>query len=220
MIYLYSGTPGSGKSLHVAELLYRRLRACKPCICNFAFDVARVQGKRKRKIGEFVEVSNDQLTPRFLFAFSEQYFEGGHRFKEETITLVLDEAQLLFNSRDWNMKGRMEWLSFFTQHRKYGYQVILVAQFDRMLDRQIRSVIEYEYIHRKVSNFGIWGKLFSVFAAGKMFCSVKMWYPLRERIGADWFVAKPKYYKLYDTYKKFGADLAAASSDQRGSVAS
>ena len=40
--------------------------------------------------------------------------------------------------------------SHFSQHRKLGYRVILIAQFDRMLDRQIRSVLEYEYIHRKV----------------------------------------------------------------------
>ena len=36
--------------------------------------------------------------------------------------------------------------------------MILIAQFDRMLDRQIRSVIEYEHIHRKVKNIGVWGK--------------------------------------------------------------
>ena len=42
---------------------------------------------------------------------------------------------------------------FFSQHRKLGYRVILVAQFSEMIDKQIRALIEYEYIHR---NKGKW----------------------------------------------------------------
>ena len=116
---------------------------------------------------------------------------------------MLDECQLLFNAREWDAKGRKEWLSFFTQHRKYGYDVILVAQFDRMIDRQIRSLIEYEQVHRKVSNFGVWGKLFSLFSLGKLFVAVKVWYPMKERVGAEFFKANKRYYSLYDTYKHF-----------------
>ena len=77
---------------------------------------------------------------------------------EDQILLVIDESQLIFNARDWQKAGREKWLSFFSQHRKYGYHIILVAQFDRMIDRQIRSLIEYEYVHRKVGNYGIKGR--------------------------------------------------------------
>lgn len=41
MIELYSGTPGSGKSLHTADLIYRWLRRWKaPVIANFSFNAA------------------------------------------------------------------------------------------------------------------------------------------------------------------------------------
>ena len=56
-----------------------------------------------------------------------------------------------------------------------------------MIDKQIRSLIEYEYIHRKVSNFGVVGKVMSMVTFGKLFCAVKMWYPLNERLGAEFF---------------------------------
>lgn len=201
MISLYSGTPGSGKSLHVAEKIYFALRAARPVIANFDVNTEFVKGRRK-KIGDFQCIDNDVINPAFLVQYSSDYF-ASHRFREDWILLIIDEAQLLFNAREWDAKGRREWLSFFTQHRKYGYQVILVAQFDRMLDRQIRSLIEYEIIHRKVKNFGVWGWVMSAFFFGRLFVAVKMWYPLRERIGAEWFVCRRRFFRLYDTFKRF-----------------
>ena len=54
-------------------------------------------------------------------------------------TRLIGEAQILFNSRDWgsNSNKRMAWIKFFSQHRKYGYNFIMIAQFDKMIDRQI-----------------------------------------------------------------------------------
>lgn len=201
MIKLFSGTPGSGKSLHTAEKIFYALRAGRPVICNFDINQDFVKGRRGRRC-DFVYTPNDELSVESLLNFSTHYF-ANHRMREDWILLVLDEAQLLFNAREWGQNGRKEWLSFFSQHRKYGYEIILVAQFDRMLDRQIRSLIEYEFIHRKVSNFGPWGKVFSAFFLGKLFVSVKMWYPLHERIGAEWFVCKKRFFRLYDTFKNF-----------------
>ena len=78
---------------------------------------------------------------------------------EDSILLIIDEAQMLFNPRDWNAKDRIEWLKFFQVHRHFGFSIILVSQSDMMLDKQIRALIEYEEIHRKVSNYGIRGYL-------------------------------------------------------------
>lgn len=199
MIYLYSGTPGSGKSLHTARTLYFQLFKGWPAVCNFDFATNKI---KRRKLGKFVYLPNDQLTPQFLTDFSTQYFSR-HPFKEGRILLCIDECQLMFNAREWDAKGRKEWLSFFTQHRKYGYDIILIAQFDRMVDRQIRSLIEYEQIHRKVSNFGVWGKILSLLSFGSLFVSVKVWYPMKEKVGQEFFKAQRKYYSLYDTYKHF-----------------
>ena len=37
---------------------------------------------------------------------------------------------------------RRNWIDFFSQHRKVGHDFLLVAQNDRMIDRQIRGYIE------------------------------------------------------------------------------
>ena len=198
MIYLYSGTPGSGKSLHMAQDIYWWVKNGHTCIANFDINVELI---RKAK-GSFYYLDNIHLSPDLLIKFSKVYFSD-HKFKEGSIRLYIDEAQLLFNAREWNQKGRKDWLSFFTQHRKYGYDVYLVAQFDKMIDKQIRSLIEYEYIHRKLKNYGALGQIMNAVAGGGLILAVKRWYPIGEKIGTETVRINKKYYSLYDTLNTF-----------------
>jgi len=79
----------------------------------------------------------------------------GQRMKEGMGQLFLDEAQLLFNSRDWQKnKGFIE---FFTQHRKLGWDVTLVAHDISMIDKQIRALIELESRARNLSKCKLFG---------------------------------------------------------------
>ena len=104
----------------------------------------------------------------------------------------------------------MEWLEFFSQHRKYGYKVLFIAQADLMVDRQFRSLIEFECNHRKVGNFGPVGKIVSLFVPGGLFCSVVRYYGLKERIGREWFRASRSVTSLYDSYSRFERAAAVA----------
>lgn len=206
MISLYSGTPGSGKSLHCARTIINWSRLGYPVIGNFTVDL------RRYKRAAYTYCPNDKMTPEFLINYSRQRF-GSKTPKEGSILLVIDECQLIFNAREWQQSGRAQWLSFFTQHRKLGYDIILIAQFDRMIDRQIRSLIEHEYIHRKMSNFGFQGKLLSLFFGGKTFIAVKMWYPLHERLGSEIFHARKSLYSIYDSYATFDGNQTAAPAE-------
>ena len=96
MINLYSGTPGSGKSLHVADIMYRWMHQFKsPVIANFPF---RAKACRPKGFGSYLYVQNSDITPEFLIYFSEKYKEvrGWSNVPEEHILLVIDEAQILF----------------------------------------------------------------------------------------------------------------------------
>lgn len=200
MLYLYSGTPGSGKSLHTARIINNAVKYSRTLvITNFAVAEDNIKGK---KMGKLICSDNKTLDVEFLEWLSGWWFST-HKWKEGGILLIIDEAQLLFNSRDWNKTGRDDWLEFYSQHRHFGYDIILAAQFDRMIDRQIRSLIEYEYIHRKVSNFGWRGKLLCAFTCGELFSCVKVWYPMKEQCGSEFFKKRKKYYKLYDTRTLF-----------------
>lgn len=155
----------------------------------------------KYKRADFTYCPNNRMTPDYLVKLSQD--KVGSKPKEGSILLVIDECQLLFNAREWQQKGREKWLSFFTMHRKFGYDIILIAQFDRMIDRQIRSLIEHEFIHRKMSNFGWQGKIMSLVFGGNTFIAVKRWYPLHERLGSEIFHARKWMYSVYDTYAAF-----------------
>lgn len=207
MIYLYSGTPGSGKSLHQARDIYNWLKSGRVCIANFDIDVTKIKNCK----GQFIFLDNDHLDPETLIKFSRVYFSN-HKFREGAIRIYIDECQLMFNCREWNIQGRKEWLSFFTQHRKYGYDIYLVAQFDRMIDRQVRSLIEYEVVHRKATNYGLLGAWIGIFTT--FFVAVTSWYPMHERLGSEFFTAKKKYYSIYDTFNTFGANDSVLQGDQ------
>lgn len=197
MIYLYSGTPGSGKSLKMAQDIFIKLRKRQDVIANFPIDVTKIEKGffGKRKIGKFTYVNNMELTPEFLV----NYAKENHKENKENQTLLcIDEAQVIFNARSFNDKERMKWITFFSQHRKLGYNVILVAQMDRMLDRQIRGLIETEYKHRKINNYKI-----GVLLPFSWFVQVEYWYGVRERVGAQFFIYKKKYGSIYNTYQLF-----------------
>lgn len=207
MIYFYSGTPGSGKSLHVAQDIYQYLQRGKNVIANFDINEKAVKGYGTKKCGQFFCCENSDLSVGYLLQFAKEHHRTnskGQMIEKQTL-LVIDECQIIFNARSWNQADRTEWCTFFTQHRKYGYAVILVSQFDRLIDRQIRSLIEYEYKHRKVNNYKAFGALLGLFSGGALFVAVIYWYGVRERVGAEFFRGKRKYYNLYNSYKLFGA---------------
>lgn len=201
MIDLYSGTPGSGKSLHVASIIRDRITLNKRIVIgNFTVNLKAL----KRKKGNFIYIDNMRLTPDRLIKFS--FFMQKHlkrRLREGELLLIIDESQLLFNSREWGKSDRGLWLSFFSQHRKLGFDVILIAQNDRMLDRQIRSLIEYQYIHRKVSNAGYIGKFLGFLFGNSLFVYIKQWYPLKEKVGSEFFKGSKRLYAFYDSFTIF-----------------
>lgn len=198
MIYLYSGTPGSGKSTHAAQTILDFVRRGKRVLANFEVNLA-VLGD---KAGLFTYVENHELSVTFLRDFAAGVFEG-RRVVEGGILLVLDEAQLLFSPMMWQANYAQGWLGFFTQHRKYGYDVVLITQIDRMINRQIRGLIEYEYIHRKVRNLGgAWGVILSLFI-GQFYC-VETWYQVRNlRTGGHAMRYSKKAFQLFDTFKSW-----------------
>jgi len=196
MIYLYSGTPGSGKSLHVAQKVVTRLKMLKKSVIStFDVDIEYISKKGKIKLGEFTYVPITELTPKFLYEYA---FKNHKKGKEGQTLVIIDECQIIFNPRDFGRADRMGWINFFTQHRHLGYDFILVSQFDRLIDRQIRSLFEYEIKHRKINNRGLLWML-----PVKTFVAITYWYGVKERISSQFFIYKKKISRIYDSYTMF-----------------
>jgi len=202
MIYFYSGTPGSGKSLSAAYKLIDTLNRKKNVIANFPINLSYF---KKRKIGDFLYLDNQQLTPAALRSYAIQH----HRAHREGQTLIIiDECAIMFNSRQWDRADRAQWILFFQEHRKLGFDILLIAQQDRMIDRQIRGFVESEYKHRAIKNYKNFGFILS-WLTGGLFCRIEYWYGTSLKCGSEFFFINRKKAAIYDTYKFFGEDPSA-----------
>lgn len=204
MIELYSGTPGSGKSLHLARKVRDSLKFSCPVIGTFHINNDMLWKNSKYP---YTYINIYDLTPKFLLDYyqenKDKYLKHGI---EGSFLLVIDECQRIFNSRTWQeTKNRNDWITFFAEHRHFGFNVILVSQMDIMIDRQIRGLLEYNYLHRKVDNFGLGGKLMSVFIGN--FCVVKTWYAIKGfNLGSEFIRGNKKLYNFYNTFEDFALD--------------
>lgn len=199
MIWLYSGTPGSGKTLHAVSDMLRHNDRGWPVLANFQLNAVAV-----RNPDCFMWSDNADLTPAMLEQYAAFYWQSdGGRVREDRILLVVDECQLIFNARSWQKNS--PWISFFTQHRKMGYRVILIAQQREMIDKQVRAVLEYEYKHRVLANAGLWGGVLG-FVLGSRFLYRKELAQVRavgKGMSLGWKMGYygKRVFRAYDTFK-------------------
>lgn len=205
MVYTYTGTPGSGKSLHCAEKILFYLKHGYRVICNFPINLDFVKKKYRNN---FLYLSDDNLTPHYLFEFAKAF----HKEHKESQTIIfIDEAQRLFPiDRVYTL--RREWEQFFQLHRHYGFSIYLVTQNMSYINKGIRIQTEYEVKHRKINNYGIGGLLLT-FLHIPLFVALTYWQGTREKIYSDFFLFKRKYGKLYDTFSNFNTDYIKFSDD-------
>lgn len=199
MVWIYTGTPGSGKSLHCAQDILFKLKRGQRVICNFPINIECVP-KRYRKL--FYYVPDEELTPQFLFNFAME----NHKEKKEGQTLLfIDECQRIFPI-DRKYTNKKEWEQFFQLHRHYGYNIILVTQMVSYINKGVRIQAEYEVKHRKVNNYKLFGALLGLVVGGALFTSLEYWVGSRQCTNQTWFTYKKKYGKLYDTFSGFTTD--------------
>jgi len=140
---------------------------------------------------------------KYLVKFARKNHKRG---KEGQTLVVIDECSVMFNSRDWNRPDRKAWIKFLQHHRKYGYNVILISQSPKPIDKQILAFVEYEVKHRKANNYGTIGMLFTLFHI-PLFCAIEYWYGVSEKCNVRFFIYSKKHEKLYDSYKVFDFEL-------------
>jgi len=200
-----TGKPGSGKSYRMAHLIRLYLRRGKNVISTVDIDISTINKKGKLDIGNFQYIPIFQLTPEIL----ERYALANHvRGKESQTYVFIDECQLIFNTRDYAHHNRKSWLVFFTSHRHYGFEFFLITQHDRMIDRQIRALVEHETQHKKINN-RFWYLPVTIFLA------VEYWYGQTPKVKMfhEFILFRPSVAKMYNSYTLFD-DLAKKYEDQ------
>lgn len=212
MISLYTGTVGSGKSYHAIELGLNFVKKKAHVIANFPIKPP------KRYLGKSHKEKWDDILNRWLFLeeISVEYLmalsiENGWFGKEGKCLVLIDEAGIMFNSRDWQSEkgSRNKWIKFLSQSRKFGYHFVFVCQADRMIDKQIRGLVEYEVKHRKINNSKIFGFL-SLFKL-TVFMYIYKWYGTRVKANMQLSYFKFWIANRYDTMRVFDLDDLVAS---------
>jgi hypothetical protein len=82
----------------------------------------------------------------------------GHYAKDERHNglIVLDECNVLFNSREWGDKRRAAVIAWLRHSRKLGWDVIYTMQSLDAIDKQIRSgLIEHEGVCKRTDRLSI-----------------------------------------------------------------
>lgn len=238
MIYYYTGTPGSGKSYHLAVVIYSWLSRGKNVISNFDVNSEQVHPPRGRKCGNFIYINNiEWMNNAYLsyngkktnipgysyidglinyawnFHIKKKNFRGEVTFIEHQTLLVFDECHRLWNSRQWNRSDRLSWIDFFREHRKLGFDIILTSQDDKSVDKQIRSTLENELLHRKLFNFvkpKILGKFLRLICGREIFVIIERKYGMSSKktahLGTSFLFGLKKYYDFYNTSALFSTD--------------
>lgn len=227
MIYFVNGRPGGGKSLFMAEKIYKELKKGKNVIANFEINEDYFKKCRHpEKLGRFIYVSNEEWTtqayrdidPRKkqfsyidgLFGYSLNFHDMTEKGKAVQTLLVLDECGGLFNSRTFNAPDRLSWLGFFSQHRKLRYDVYLIAQDESQIDKQIREQFHKQIECRCVTTMKLFGKFLALLCGGNLFIRIHRDYtlmkPMRKKDSKEYahYFTGRKFYKFYDSYKLFG----------------
>ena len=173
MLNLIAGSPGSGKSAVSTVDMLEFLQFGGIVACNYDlvpgwhYKLADTVPRVRWGIADRDAVAQSYHSRAFkvgthdtLYTLSERLKEivkpgRKGRIPEGSGRLYLDEAQLLFNSR--NYKDNYGFIEFFTQHRKLGWDVHLIAHAEDMIDKQIRFLLEYETRLRNLQKVKIAG---------------------------------------------------------------
>lgn len=212
-IHLVTGPLGTGKSFYAVRKVVSALESGKVVVTNFRMTegwtdrvVDRhpirwvIPGRRRRLKKRWrrsvMTVPDVETLTRIRLAG-----EGEGRG-----VVVLDEAHRFMNARTWKDEDRLEILEWFSLSRKLGWDVYLLTQDEKNIDRQVRDLFEYHIRLRNLRKMKVAGIPVSPV---NLFIAIWQWH------AASKAIVKREAYRLnwtkglYDTMdtRAFGLDV-------------
>lgn len=150
MIALVQGPPGNGKSFYAIRKAAEALENGKCLATNVELAPdAYAKIAARNPLRRFNKRARDkrarQLAAQTLVSENlQELFSIRLRGRGEGRgVMILDEAHNWMNARAWSADDRAHIVRFFSQHRKLGWDVYLIAQDAEMIDKQVRALAEY-----------------------------------------------------------------------------
>jgi zona occludens toxin (predicted ATPase) len=150
MIIGFTGTPGSGKTYEAVKKILDNLRMGRVVYTNIdgIFDPECVE-----MIKSYCNLSDLAFT-RLLRPIESDQIENFWMHIEPGALIVLDEIHKWFSNRDWQAEKNKQFGYWASTHRHHGYDVVLITQNIERVDAAIRSLLEWNYVFRKVNFLG------------------------------------------------------------------
>lgn len=234
MIQIIQGTPGSGKSAIATVDMLEFLQSGGVVACNYDLipgwqhKLARLVPRVRWGLLDAKKVAASYWRRAFKIGTHDTVYQLSEKLKdivkpnkrgrvpEGSGRLYLDEGQLLFNSRDW--QKNQGFIEFFTQHRKLGWDVYIIAHTEDMIDKQIRGLIEYETRLRNISKIKPLG-LFPLWPYPAFFAITRYAGISAGAGNIAWrrlYRLRPEYAELYDSMEVFAFNAASREVKHQG----
>lgn len=209
VIACVSGPPGSGKTFYAVRKVTRALEEGKVVAGNVELAPDWEGRLSRRNWVHYVRWGARRKFRReaaHRYHFTEDLEEltslrlRGKSHQEGRGLMVLDEAHNWMNARSWSASDRQAIVRFFSQHRKIGWDVLLIAQHPEMIDKQVRNLCEYN-VHLRNLKKARWAGI-PIFPVN-LFLAVWLWH------AANRVVVKREVFPL--SWRKDLYDTAATS---------
>ena len=141
MIYVITGYLGAGKSLIATQRLIDYAHEGRKVACNYPIDFLPICHNPESNLSK----SSPIIIPSIPHSRHLIELGLGGTHEENAGALVLDEAAQFLNSRTWNGDDRQNLINWLLHARKRFWDVFLIVQHERMLDKQVREALA-EYV--------------------------------------------------------------------------
>ena len=186
MINIILGLPGAGKTYVLTRKACEFLKKGYPVYSNFPLN----------------------LEHPLIAPYKERVFywkEADELVKIESGIILMDEAQVYFNSRKWSeLDPRMQYK--LQQHRKDGLDIWGTCQNEARIDTVMRELVTHYYLCNKF--FGsregakrVWGLIRCA-----IFYPEEIKKTQRRHIVSEWYTIRKKFCEVYDTNAKISYD--------------
>lgn len=150
MIVGFVGVPGSGKTYEAVKKIVFNLKKRRHVYTNIdGMDVDIQQEFMKNLVG-----MDDYEFDKYFHFLSRDDVQQFWTIARHGSLIVLDEIHKTFNCRDWQSKKNNAFADWASTHRHYGYDLILITQDMDKVEKQVRSLLEWTYVFRKVNFLG------------------------------------------------------------------
>lgn len=180
MINILTGRPGTGKTYGLVRIAYHAVKQGTDVYSNFKIDF---QNMEKENIGRL---------NRHLFFWE----DVNDLIKIKKGIILIDEAQIYFNSRNWlNLPLRLQYK--FQQHRKHGLDIYGAVQNVNRIDKIVRELVNKIFVVRKLG----------IFCISNQYDIEDIDSKKRRSIWTSFYLFSKKLAGCYDTFAEIESDL-------------